>query len=400
MKKSKFRFVFLVSILVIIIAGAIYLISPPGIYFGPEDGTTTRISLDPQTAKLGKPLTIRFTVDHKSPTPFYDILQFIPAGFIIEYAGISVPRPDLAYLKPGTNPVQFLVFNPNSTTHSYVITPNPSELCPSAPGTQITLDGVYLAPPEEPRTPLGSSSIPIQSGTITRTVSKSKISLNGEVTIYLHAYPACASSYTIYETIPSSLILTDAGNGTHDGRTLSWNISCSGICQSRVITYKMKGNGTTSALFSGQYSIGGSHPQVIQGDSSVSVLAIDCTATSGCGQIACQGEYCDFQQTKTCFNYECVNSCTGREDYYCGSTCHLPDSRYVKGDASCGSGAFCCQKNPTQSCEAIGGHCVFDESPPFLECPPGFIHDTLHDLPCNNGEIPLGRDSYPICCTP
>jgi len=400
MKKKELRFYFLIIGLVLIVALAIYLLSKPGIYFDPLEGTTTSISLDPQTAKINKPLTITLTIDHQSPTPFYDIIQFVPNGFLIKYEGISVPRPDLEYLHPNTNPIQFLVFNPSSTTHSYVVIPNPSELCPSAPGTQLPLHGLYLAPPKKPRTPLGSSFIPVQSGEVTRTFSKPETTLNGEITVYLNVYPACSNSYTIQESIPPELTLIDSGEGTLNGGILRWDRNCPGTCPSTVISYKMRGETEreTTAVFDGSYSIGNSPPRTTQGSNTITLTEIDCTVAGACGQIACQGEYCNAQQTQSCFNYQCVASCTGREGYYCSSGCNSPDKRYAKGDASCEAGTLCCQDSPSQSCEAAGGYCVFDESPPFLECPSGFTRNSQYDLTCNGGDIPLGRSSYPICC--
>ncbi|MFH1802547.1 MAG: putative metal-binding motif-containing protein [archaeon] len=236
-----------------------------------------------------------------------------------------------------------------------------------------------------------------------RTFSKTEVNVDGELTVYLHVYPACYESYSISEIVPSGWTILDRGEGSGSMDSVTWAAGCSGVCESRVFSYKVRA--PSSAImgeFVGQFRMPyGGTPATILSDNYIQVSDVTCTTGGACAdQEACQGEYCDAGHTQSCFDFQCVNSCTGREGYYCGS-CEIGDVSYPAGNLGCGGGDFCCQEMPSQTCEEIGGYCILDEVLPMQECPPGFSENSYYNIKCNDGfEIPLRGEPYPICCMP
>ena len=401
MKKRGMKFVFLITVLFLIALAAIYF-SIPRIYFSPDDGTTSTRSFVANSLvgnEINKPITVNLAIyyDPASATPFIDIIQAIPQGFNIIYEGISNPRPDLAaYFPANTTPIQLTKFSPTDENLSYVLIPNPAVLCPSALGTSIPINTLYLAPPEEPRPERGTASIFLAQKNVTRTLSKSETNVNREITVYLHVYPACEDSYTITENFPLGWTVIDEGGGSISGNTITWNMpSCSGRCESTVIAYKLRAPSIpTSITFSGIYKMPLADPNTMYLPFAyLQVKNVDCTAPEACAQSACQGEYCNAQQTATCSGGDCVpNSCGLQAGHYCGSSCQPGDVQTT--NFACTSGV-CCQHTPPQTCEQAGGYCVDN---PGMLCPPGLNRQVNFDSTCNGGELPL-EGNYPICCS-
>ena len=371
------------------------------ILLGPDDGTTSTRSFEGDL--MGKPVTVNMDVDYDSGdgTPFIDIIQFIPDGFNLEYEGISVPRSDLEpYASYPSIPIQFLDFDPAAAgTLSYVITPDPSVLCPGAPGTSIPIDTLYLAPPQEPRPERGAASLDIAERNVIRAFSKSEVNVDGELVVYMHVYPACYDSYQVAD-FPGWTIL-DTGGGVETMGTIIWEVNCPGVCESTILSYKILAPSSTwSGDFIGQFRIpAGDSLEMLPYD-RVLVRDLNCVVGGACAsEDACQGEYCNVGQTQSCFGFSCVDACMGRDGYYCGTGCQPEDIAYPAGDLACG-GDICCQDMPTQTCEEVGGYCVLDDVAPMQECPPGFSSDTSRDITCNGLEIPLAGAPYPICCMP
>jgi hypothetical protein len=402
MKKGDLGFILIIAILVIIIIAAIFILNRPEVYFsGPNDGTTSTRSFEGD--QINKPVTVNLAIDYDpaAGTPFIDIIQALPEGFDLVYQGISTPRPDLVTYFPNTNPIQFTKFAPLvDETLSYVLIPNPTTLCPSAPGSPIQIDTLYISPPEESRSERGTAAITLASASITRTFSKSEVTTSGEQTIYLHVYPACKDSYAITENYPAGWSIVDPGTGEidPDAKKITWTANCPGRCESTVVSYRMSatpnaGQGT----FTGTYIFGTDPTLEILGDKTVEVVETNCFGFTSCEtNPACQGEYCNSQSTSSCYGVGCTNSCTGRgSSYYCSSSCQTGDIVYDKGNLACGSGNVCCQDLPLETCEQAGGYCVENSQ---MQCPPGFTKDTARDTTCNNNEIPL-VGNYPICCT-
>lgn len=389
--------------LTIVLAFLITFAPQKQIQLGPTDGSTSTQSFVGD--RLSKPVTINLEVDYdQNPqTPFIDIIMAIPQGFDVIYEGSSIPRPDLEEYFPNTNPIQFTRFTPLvDETLSYVLVPKPTEFCPMPPGYSVDIESLYLAPPEETRVPLGTTNLEFSEPTVIRT-AKSGVKTESETTIYLHVYPGCASSYTVSEAIPTGWTITDYGGGFGGPNSVTWQIVCQNTCDSAVLSYKVQAPELPGGpdIFNGQYQIpAGSEIKIIP-STQIPVIEIDCTLPGNCGQAACLGEHCNAQQTQTCFDSSCVDSCTGRAGYEClPSDCNPGDIEFSQGRAQCerdlGSGAVCCQNIPQQTCKEAGGYCTLDETAQQT-CPPGMGHATQYDLTCNDYEIPL-EDQYPICC--
>lgn len=399
MKKEDFKFVSIISVLLIIIIAATILLSVPKVYLGPDDGTTSTRSFFPSQALINSPLTVNLQIDAIQQTPFIDIIQSIPDGFQIIYGGISINRPDLSS-HFGTEPIQLLKFGPlTDETLSYVLIPQSTVLCPNPPSS-IEIDTLYLAPPEGPRAERGQQSIPIAAPSVTRTLSKPSTVANGQQTVYLTVYPQCEISYILTETIPTEdgWTVTDAGEGEMSSENvIIWNIDCpEGPCPSKVFSYKIgSSNPSVQSQISGTYIFSSGQEQTISGTNILKTEDIDCTTPDSCNNDACEGEYCNADQTASCFEQNCVGSCTDRgENYLCSPSCDSPDRAHPQGDPECTTG-ICCQDIPTQTCEQIGGYCT---QSPVMACPPGLTRLSLYEPSCNGNEIPL-VGNHKICCT-
>ena len=391
-----------VAVLVLILI----LVSVPRerVLLGPDDGTTSTRSFEGN--RMGLPVTVNMDIDYDSGdgTPFVDVVQFIPDGFDLVYEGSSVPRADLAAY--GSNPIQFLDFSPASGTLSYVLVPDPNILCAQEDWNSTEIKTLYLAPPQEPRTERGEVNLNITNETVVVRFSKDEARINGMLIVYLYVYPACYDSYEVAQIVPAGWTILDRGEGENPGspNQVKWTVSCSGACESKVLSYKV--SAPSSAAEDNEFMTQFKMPAVMGFPvvfyESISTIDVTCTVGGACAsQEACQGEYC-LGQIKSCFGYSCENACTGRDGYYCASgECGSGDVHYQRGDVECGTGFYCCMELPAQTCEEIGGYCVLDDIVPMQECPPGFSENPDYNIKCNNGfEIPLRGGPYPICCMP
>ncbi|MFH1290157.1 MAG: putative metal-binding motif-containing protein [Nanoarchaeota archaeon] len=412
----------------------ILILSTPTIFFGPYDGTTSSRSFGSLTARSGFPLDISLNVEFEEGTPFYDIVEYIPSGFQMDDLGGGSLRPDLD--QPESFALQLLNFAPENTTHNYTVTP-------WGCAGPYTFDGLYLAPPETTRQPLGETTIIIEPGDVTRNFLTPPPIMEGDpVSVALNTYIACEESYHIEETVPASWIITNPGGGSVNGNTITWDVICAGPCSSVSRLYEVQAPIPGQYGFTGIYSMDGGPDTQISGDITIDVLPgagcvdldldnydncdpsnpddtdglladcndgnstinpgatevcthaddFDCDTEPQCTDPDCDGQFCTPDETYNCFNNECLYIGCTMTDFYCApGPSGGSDIRYPPGDIDCDPPDTYCYwdlpEDPT--CGDLGGICGSSlDGCDFM----GGVHYPPADFSCTGGTS--------ICCVP